>query len=237
VKYGSTLNTLVHTVGRRLFSRSGQQLYCLDRDWDERAILEVLADPGTSVVSSIRDLLVPALVRAKTTDLIFLQALKRFSHVAIVANGYVCLVARSNAAKLIRRCHDLTVPYPTATFSLFDPFEAHETTGMQVDVDENHIVRSWQYPEGEVQQIKTEIRRRPMFPPILYLRWPFTYVRVSLTWMWANLIAAIGMPRTFHPADLVHLGVSPPVYLCKGQRADHKIMCDACPYFPVPSST
>ena len=76
------------------------------------------------------------------------------------------------------RCHDLTVPYPSATFSLFDPFEPYETTGMQVDVDENHIVRSWHQPEGEVQ-LSTEPRRRPFFPPILYLPYPFTYVSVG----------------------------------------------------------
>jgi hypothetical protein len=48
LKYGSTLNTVVHTVGRRLFSRSGQQLYCLDKDeaWGGRALLQVMADPG-----------------------------------------------------------------------------------------------------------------------------------------------------------------------------------------------
>jgi len=48
VRYGSRFNTLIHTVGRRLFSRSGQQLYCLDTEWDGRGILEVLADPGAS---------------------------------------------------------------------------------------------------------------------------------------------------------------------------------------------
>lgn len=46
LKYGSRANTLVHTVGRRLFSRAGQQLYCLDKDWDGRSVLDVLADPG-----------------------------------------------------------------------------------------------------------------------------------------------------------------------------------------------
>lgn len=46
LKYGSALNTFVHTIGRRLFSRSGQQLYCLDKEWDGRCLLDVLADPG-----------------------------------------------------------------------------------------------------------------------------------------------------------------------------------------------
>lgn len=77
-------------------------------------------------------------------------------------------------------CHDLTVPYPTATFSLHDPFEAFDATGMQVDVDEHNIVRSWQYDTGtkdvRVTVSEQPTKTRPFFPPILYLRWPFTYV-------------------------------------------------------------
>jgi hypothetical protein len=52
LKYQTTSNTLIHTIGRRLFSRSGQQLYCLDKDWEGRCLLEVLADPGTSIKSA-----------------------------------------------------------------------------------------------------------------------------------------------------------------------------------------
>ena len=37
---------LMHTVGPLMFSRTGQQLFSLDKDWDGRCLLEVLADPG-----------------------------------------------------------------------------------------------------------------------------------------------------------------------------------------------
>jgi hypothetical protein len=47
LRYGSRVNTIVHTVGRRLFSRSGRQLYRYDHVGEsERPVLSVLADPG-----------------------------------------------------------------------------------------------------------------------------------------------------------------------------------------------
>jgi hypothetical protein len=51
---------------------------------------------------------------------------------------------------------------------------------MQVDVDENHIVRSWHHPEqpltATVLKEDRTVRRRPRFPPFLFLPYPFTYV-------------------------------------------------------------
>jgi hypothetical protein len=97
------------------------------------------------------------------------------------------------------RCHDLTVPYPTATFSLFDPFEQHELTGIKVKTDERHIVTSWSMPEkdlsdrtaddgemitrevgdiDDVGSVRTVDRKRPALPPffLLPLPYPFSYV-------------------------------------------------------------
>jgi hypothetical protein len=41
------------------------------------------------------------------------------------------------------RCHDLTVPYPTASISLHDPFLEADLHGIHVEVDHRHIVQSW----------------------------------------------------------------------------------------------
>lgn len=46
VRYGSRINSIVNTIGKRLFSRSGQQLFRLDRDVNGRSLLSILADPG-----------------------------------------------------------------------------------------------------------------------------------------------------------------------------------------------
>lgn len=185
----------MHKIGKNLFSRSGKQLFCLDRDLTEdgRPILEVLADPGESFEGSrswggdgesITD-------NGTMAEHVFLQALKLFPRIQIVANGI----------------HDLTVPYPSATFSLDDPFDGHEHTGLVVETDRNHIVQSWRRPsESERSKLKHHegdesgavglvpgkgdgkgkagsldvlegIPPRPALPPfLLILPWPFTYV-------------------------------------------------------------
>ena len=78
LRYGSRVNTVVHTVGKRLFSRSGRQLYRLDTEADGRSLLAILADPGESYPLSRVELMV---------DHIFFQALRQFRRIKIVANG------------------------------------------------------------------------------------------------------------------------------------------------------
>lgn len=195
----------MHKIGKNLFSRSGKQLFCLDRDLTEdgRPVLEVLADPGEQLSRSKSPLGTHQTERKLIVTLmqplpghIFLQALKLFPRIQIVANGI----------------HDLTVPYPSATFSLDDPFDGHEHTGLVVDTDRNHIVQSWRKPsESERSKLKHDaiegdesgavglmpskgdgkgkadasldedvlegIPPRPALPPfLLILPWPFTYV-------------------------------------------------------------
>nr|XP_019050029.1 hypothetical protein I302_00450 [Kwoniella bestiolae CBS 10118]OCF28959.1 hypothetical protein I302_00450 [Kwoniella bestiolae CBS 10118] len=110
LKYGTLANTVVHTVGRQLFSRSGRQIYCLDKEpeWGGRGLLELMSDP---------------------VDHVFIQALKLFPKVMIIANG----------------CQDQTVPYPTASFSSQDPFSDLST--VDVETDDDHIVQSWKKVE------------------------------------------------------------------------------------------
>ncbi|WWC87476.1 uncharacterized protein L201_002365 [Kwoniella dendrophila CBS 6074] len=171
LKYGTLTNTVVHTVGRQLFSRSGRQLYCLDKEpeWGGRGLLEVMADPND----------------------VFIQALKLFPKVMIVANG----------------CQDNTVPYPTAAITTSDPFLDLST--IEVETDEDHIIKSYRKIEqpdpddlpadhtreleedGEEVQIQIKIiknpinkftnewkgrRRQPLPPPFMLFPWPFNYL-------------------------------------------------------------
>jgi hypothetical protein len=45
LKYGSWQSQWIHALGKRLFSRTGQQLYCLDTDRGT-PFLAVMAHPG-----------------------------------------------------------------------------------------------------------------------------------------------------------------------------------------------
>lgn len=65
-------------------------------------------------------------------DLAFIHSLQLFPSLQIIANGI----------------HDQTVPYPSAAISTFDPFAEYEKTGVDVHVDETHIVLDWERDEG-----------------------------------------------------------------------------------------
>ncbi|WVW79800.1 hypothetical protein I302_101770 [Kwoniella bestiolae CBS 10118] len=150
LKYGTLANTVVHTVGRQLFSRSGRQIYCLDKEpeWGGRGLLELMSDP----------------------DHVFIQALKLFPKVMIIANG----------------CQDQTVPYPTASFSSQDPFSDLST--VDVETDDDHIVQSWKkveqpdpddLPVDHSMEDTTEWkgrRRQPLPPPFMVFPWPVNYL-------------------------------------------------------------
>ena len=74
----------------------------------------------------------------------------------------------------------MTVPYPTAAISLTDPFENQEKSGIEVDEDEDHVVQSWRMPGEDKMEMSgglvRVVRKRPLIPPFILLRWPFTYV-------------------------------------------------------------
>ena len=97
------------------------------------------------------------------------------------------------------RCNDLTVPYPTASFSPIDPFSNHEATGLVVKTNADHIVTSYRLPDvassekDQDQQVKREVevditppslviaKRRPYLPPMFILNLPGPFKYVSLT--------------------------------------------------------
>ena len=45
------------------------------------------------------------------------------------------------------RCHDLTVPFPTAAISNTDPFGEYDASPFPLEVDDTHIVKAWSRPD------------------------------------------------------------------------------------------
>lgn len=108
--------------------------------------------------------------------------------------------------KLNYRCHDLTVPFPTASISLSDPYQDYAAglSPLDIEINDKSIVTSYklvQSPQMEESETVNEINDgdivvtvstrtsiskekkekvklvpRPWFPMFFYLRWPFTYV-------------------------------------------------------------
>ncbi|ORY27627.1 putative serine esterase-domain-containing protein [Naematelia encephala] len=159
LKYGSTMNTVVHTVGRRLFSRTGRQLYALDREVGGRSLLDVLADPNH----------------------IFVQALQLFPRIKIVANGCNDLTVPYPTAAI-----SLTDPFEAHAstgvkirVSKDHIIESWVMPGTEEDEVED--LEDLRTPSHEAEspnlqpQIQTMIRTRPSVPPILFLPYPFPF--------------------------------------------------------------
>lgn len=110
---------------------------------------------------------------------------------------------------MLRRIHDNTVPYPTASISYTDPFA--DPSNLHIETDENHIVQSYlpiadPDPEslavnhaneidvdGEEVTVKISVlkprrtasaqitgRKRPLLPPFLMLPLRYPFNHVSV---------------------------------------------------------
>lgn len=118
-----------------MFSRTGAELFSWDSssEHDRRPLLEVMSDPGQCLLapdSTIIKFIKDTHIYFKHIEQPFMKALLKFPEVEIVANG----------------CHDLTVPYPSAAITHFDPFDKFESTGVRVETDEHGCVTSWSLP-------------------------------------------------------------------------------------------
>ncbi|EJT46306.1 lipid particle protein [Trichosporon asahii var. asahii CBS 2479] len=158
LRYGSWRSAWMHAVGQHMFSRTGQQLFCLDSDHGD-PFLVVLADPSSGAP-------ITAAVCRGCVDV--LSALAQFSRVLFIANGV----------------GDLTVPYCTAAAERHDPFVDYEAGRLGLVVHD-HIVRNVFSPqeEDEVDAIVGETLvpaapTRPWLPPVFYL--PYRPVRYIL---------------------------------------------------------
>ena len=165
------------------------------------------------------------------------------------------------------RCHDLTVPFPTAAIADTDPFAEYETHPFPMEVDEDHVVRSWVprghgaadqeqlglphagvQPEGtpghgEKEEIvikdgnvditvtvtrstapasstgntmrrKEETRRRPRYPPMLFARYPYTYVSHLLAFLIVGTDMVAGESAADEQLPILLLPLIFPLWLC-----------------------
>ena len=76
--------------------------------------------------------------------------------------------------------HDHTVPYPTAAIEITDHFLEWEEQGLEIDVDDDGIIQSWDKPiePGYKSMTKKGSWRKSIgtLPPPLRYRFPFNYV-------------------------------------------------------------
>jgi hypothetical protein len=94
------------------------------------------------------------------------------------------------------RCNDLTVPYPTGSISLTDPFVDHTTNHIDVQLDKSNCVVKYSFPPSEphhpdmkewterrVKRLEEFERDRHRLPPfiVLPLPGPFKHVRSTST--------------------------------------------------------
>ncbi|KAJ6619472.1 putative serine esterase-domain-containing protein [Mycena sp. CBHHK59/15] len=91
-------------------------------------------------------------------DRIFYQALAAFETIRIYANAV----------------NDLTVPYVTAAIELEDPFAAHRTNGLEIELDEKHspLIKSYALPPVPPPPTPKPTPDRPFLPPVLQFRFP-----------------------------------------------------------------
>ncbi|KAL7419947.1 hypothetical protein Q5752_005866 [Cryptotrichosporon argae] len=128
MRYATRLGGVLHTVGQRVFGRTGAQLYLKDGP-DGACLLERMADPGASAFLDAEYSL--------KLDGEHMAALRLFPHIRVFANG----------------CHDLTVPYPTAAVSHVDPFETYARDGVEVEVDADHVLVGWHGGDGTGERL------------------------------------------------------------------------------------
>lgn len=138
----------------------------------------------------------------EVADHIFIEAMRLFPRIRIVANGYVPTPPRRVLdAKLIsHRCNDLTVPYPSGAISETDPFVDHETSPLDLELDDQACIVSHapsghapdvsRSPGRAVQFRSKNVRDKHRLPPIFHLpvRWPFNYVRFASIWIGRDML-------------------------------------------------
>jgi hypothetical protein len=91
------------------------------------------------------------------------------------------------------RCNDLTVPYPTGSISLTDPFVDHKTNHIDIQLDKSNCVVDYSFPHPTAEERMEERRKRReerlaklekerhRLPPfiVLPLPGPLKHVRLS----------------------------------------------------------
>ncbi|WVQ94679.1 hypothetical protein IAU59_001759 [Kwoniella sp. CBS 9459] len=181
LKYGTITNTVVHTVGKRVFSRTGRQIYAQDNEveWNGRGLLEAMADP----------------------DQVFIHALRLFPKVMIVANGAQDLTVPyptasisshdpfQDTASLHIEVDDDHIVQSYRREIIPDPEDLPVDHRAEVDDEDGEAV------EVTIKVIKSSSMsaspssgnhiarfgaggrvRQPLPPPFMLLPWPFNYL-------------------------------------------------------------
>ncbi|TFK63409.1 DUF676-domain-containing protein [Pluteus cervinus] len=108
-------------------------------------------------------------------DRIFFQALLLFQEIRIYANAI----------------NDMTVPYVTSAIEIYDPFAAHLTNGIQIEINKEYgpIIDTYTLPSTPVPTPPKPIIlsprwfrsfNRPLLPPAFQMRFPLNLVLYAL---------------------------------------------------------
>lgn len=113
LRYATLFNRLFTIVGSRFISRSGEQLFCVDKE----QLIARLARKGAWSLMLRGD---PSLTRfyPSIVDDVFYKALEQFRRIDVFASAQ----------------NDRTVPFPSGAFVETDPFEDWDTSGLIVCV-------------------------------------------------------------------------------------------------------
>ncbi|WVO14739.1 hypothetical protein L204_102377 [Cryptococcus depauperatus] len=175
LKYDTKTNKIIHAIGKRLFSQTGRQLYCLDHEPERegRSLLEIMADP----------------------DSIFIHALRLFPRVMLVANGTQDLTVPYPTA-LISSTDPFADPalidihvddkhivrsYRMVTAHTLQESELGGTTltssAIEKDIADDVEVTVTTITHRPVMDVGLAGKKKPFLPPVFFLPlpWPLNY--------------------------------------------------------------
>ncbi|OWZ65360.1 hypothetical protein AYX15_03083 [Cryptococcus neoformans] len=175
LKYGTKTNSFVHSIGRKLFSHTGRQLYCMDHEteWGGRNLLEVMADPDSVFISALRLFPRSMIVANGTRDLTVPYPTASISSTDPFDDSrYLDIEIDEN--NIIQSYHP--IPLDDNLISKFGSISTSTTQRIEKDEDEVEVlVATIHKKPGRIMKVKK--RSPPPFPPVLILplRWPFNY--------------------------------------------------------------
>ncbi|BEJ12904.1 hypothetical protein CspHIS471_0300780 [Cutaneotrichosporon sp. HIS471] len=151
LRYGSWRSTWVHAIGQRLFSRTGQQLFCLDHDIG-RPLLAQLADPNDK----------------------YLGALNAFPRIVIIANAVNDLTVPYATAAICT--HDPFIDHVRDCLCV--ELEGKTVTRYYSPDSEEDQVELEIAPSAPITPPLEKALDRPWLPPVFYTNWrgPLRYV-------------------------------------------------------------
>ncbi|GMK57805.1 hypothetical protein CspeluHIS016_0406390 [Cutaneotrichosporon spelunceum] len=174
LRYGSWRSMWVHAIGQRLFSRTGQQLFCLDTDLG-RPLLAQLADPNDK----------------------YLRALNVFPRIVVIANAVNDLTVPYATAAICT--HDPFVDH--ARDCLCVELEGKTVTRYyKPDPEEDEVEREL-IPSAPATPQPERADNRPWLPPVFYTNWrgPLRYaVFPFIPFLLPTVLTIVAVTFAFH---------------------------------------